>query len=177
MQSMSLIKLKTAVAAAMVLAALGLGGLAYHAAYGPAPAQAADAKPNPEVEALRKEVELLKRSLELALDKVKAQEEELRALKAHAVDERKLDDLVRKAMADWPFQRGEVGAAEDFRRLWLDLKGALPDAAAMEAVKAAEELRSARDPEAKRKALAALAQALEKLQRKDKDGDPKPRKN
>jgi hypothetical protein len=65
-----------------------MGGLAYQATVGTGPAYAAaaqtpaaDDKLRAELEALRKENDLLRRSLELALDKIKTQEAELRTLR------------------------------------------------------------------------------------------------
>jgi RNA polymerase sigma factor (sigma-70 family) len=84
LQTMLLAKLKVAVGAAMVVAALGVSGLAYQAAAQPAPGIAErklDSKPRSELEALRHENELLKLNLEVVLEKVRAQESELRTLR------------------------------------------------------------------------------------------------
>jgi hypothetical protein len=84
LKAMFLTKLQVAVAAAVALAAAGAGGAAYRAAGGPAAAQAAPAdgaKPPNELEALRKENELLRLNLQLVLEKVQAQQAEVRALK------------------------------------------------------------------------------------------------
>jgi len=83
LKSMFLTKLKMMVGAMMVVTALGAGGLVYRAAGQPAsPAQKQnDGKPRTELERLRHENELLKLNLEVVLEKVRAQEAELRALK------------------------------------------------------------------------------------------------
>jgi RNA polymerase sigma factor (sigma-70 family) len=86
-KAMLVTKLKVLVATFMVTVAVGLGGLGYQATVGTAPAHAAAQKPTAdanlkaELEALRKENDLLRRSLELALDKIKTQEAELRTLR------------------------------------------------------------------------------------------------
>jgi RNA polymerase sigma factor (sigma-70 family) len=90
LKAMFMAKLKPAVGAMMMMAALGIGGLAYHAGYGPTAVQAASpesregAKPQSELEVLRKENELLKLNLQIILEKVRAQEGELQAFRERA---------------------------------------------------------------------------------------------
>jgi RNA polymerase sigma factor (sigma-70 family) len=84
LKTMFLTKLKLAVGTLVVVAALGASGLAYRAtgqSQPPTPEKRIAGKPLTEVEALRKENELLKLNLEVVLEKVRAQEAELRALK------------------------------------------------------------------------------------------------
>ena len=82
LKAMFIAKLKAVAAMAVVLAALG--GLAWQAG-GRGSAQAAPPdKPQGEVEALRKEVELLRLNLLVVLEKVRAQEAELTALRGKA---------------------------------------------------------------------------------------------
>jgi hypothetical protein len=79
-----LMKKLRAVAVGLVVAtvALGMVGLAHWTSGGSGTAQAAPSdKPLTELEALRKENELLKLNLQVVLEKVKAQEAELRALR------------------------------------------------------------------------------------------------
>lgn len=85
-KSMFLAKLKLIVGAVMVVTVLGASGLVYRAAGQPAaPAEKQnDGKPKSELERLRHENELLKLNLEVVLEKVRAQEAELRALKGPA---------------------------------------------------------------------------------------------
>jgi RNA polymerase sigma factor (sigma-70 family) len=79
MKAMLLKKLRLAVGAVMVLAALGGVGAAYRAAD---LARAAEpGKPRDELEALRKENELLKLNLQVVLEKVRAQETEIAGLR------------------------------------------------------------------------------------------------
>jgi hypothetical protein len=87
LKTMLLTKLKLAVGAVMVMVALGASSLVYRASGQPAPTTTErkfDSKPRSELEALRRENELLKLNLEVVLEKVRAQEAELRHLKAQA---------------------------------------------------------------------------------------------
>lgn len=83
---MFLTKLKMIVGAAMIVTALGTSGLVYQASgQSASPAEKpSDGKPRSELERLRHENELLKLNLEVVLEKVRAQDAELRALKAQA---------------------------------------------------------------------------------------------
>jgi hypothetical protein len=93
LKTMFLAKLKLVAGVVTVAVALGATGLAYQTGVGPGSAQAAppaarsDADLKAELEALRRENDLLRQSLQLALEKVKAQEAEIRTVKereAHA---------------------------------------------------------------------------------------------
>jgi RNA polymerase sigma factor (sigma-70 family) len=75
-QTMLLAKLKLAVGAVMVVMVLGASGLVYRAS---GQSTAGPKRPLSELEALRRENELLKLNLEVVLEKVRAQEAELRA--------------------------------------------------------------------------------------------------
>jgi RNA polymerase sigma factor (sigma-70 family) len=93
LKTMLLTKLKVAVGAVMVMAVLGASGLVYRASGQPAPTATErkfDSKPRSELEALRRENELLKLNLEVVLEKVRAQEAELRGLKAKVGQARNL---------------------------------------------------------------------------------------
>ncbi len=82
LQSMFIAKLKLMAGALMVVTALGATGLVYRAAGQPGSSEPRrEGKPLSEVEALRRENELLKLNLEVVLEKVRAQEAELRALR------------------------------------------------------------------------------------------------
>jgi RNA polymerase sigma factor (sigma-70 family) len=83
MKTMLLKKLRLVAGAVVVLLALGAIGIGYQAGGGSGSAQAAPPdKPRNELEALRRENELLKLNLEVVLEKVRAQEAELRELRA-----------------------------------------------------------------------------------------------
>src|SRR5262245_39440554 len=84
LRAMFLAKLKVVIGVVLVVVALGAGGVAYRTADAQAvqPPRQAEGKPPSEVEALRKEVELLRLNLLVVLEKVRAQEAELRTLRA-----------------------------------------------------------------------------------------------
>jgi RNA polymerase sigma factor (sigma-70 family) len=83
MKAMLVKKLRLIACAVLIVAALGAVGIGYQAGGGPGSAQAAPPdKPKNELEALRRENELLKLNLEVVLEKVRAQEVELRELRA-----------------------------------------------------------------------------------------------
>src|SRR5205085_10433603 len=86
LKAMFIEKLKATVAPLVAVLALGAVGLACRFAGGPLAAQAAPqaGKPLTEVEALRKENELLKLNLQVVLEKVRAQGAELQSFKAKA---------------------------------------------------------------------------------------------
>jgi hypothetical protein len=95
MKTMLLRKLRIVVGVVMVLAALSLGGVGYHAGAMSAAAQAAGPdKPQGELDALRKENELMKLNLLVVLEKVRAQEAELKSLRKDvAASNQKLQGL------------------------------------------------------------------------------------
>jgi RNA polymerase sigma factor (sigma-70 family) len=85
MKTMFLAKLKTVIGTSIVAVALGVGGLIYNAELVPGGAQAADgANPKSELEKLRKENELLKMNLQVTLEKIIAQEDELKKLRGQS---------------------------------------------------------------------------------------------
>jgi hypothetical protein len=85
---MFLTKLKVVLSVVLTVVALGAGGVAYRSADAQtvSPAKRAAGKPQSELEALRRENELLKLNLEVVLEKVRAQENELRALRGRPAD-------------------------------------------------------------------------------------------
>jgi hypothetical protein len=178
MKAMLLKKLRLAVGAVMVLVALGAVGVGYQAGGGSGAAQAAPPdKPQNELEALRKENELLKLNLQVVLEKVQAQETEL-----HAV--RKDLAAAKAAPPAPPFAYNTVDWASPLTTCNNNaLMGALilsdrtfnitpysalscqtpasdPLTDAEAAVKA---LREAKDKEGQRKAAEALDRAMKKL--------------
>jgi hypothetical protein len=162
-QTMFLKKLKVVAATAVVVLALGAGGLAWRAG---GTAVAADkpqtGKPRTEVEALRREIELLRLNLEVVLEKVRAQEAELRELRAKGERPKALNFSER--------------ADREFLSLYYKALELKPDgSAAPDAVRQAEEavraLRAARDLEARRRAADALEKALKVLRGQITPGD------
>ncbi len=164
LRAMFLQKLKIAVAAVMTAVALGAGGIVYQAGAGPnrAEAQTAPAKPRNELEALRKENELLKLNLQVVLEKVRAQEEQLRALKQTAAISK---DAAQSWLADALKAKEDVLAD----RLLLDAtRVADPLGEVMAALKAYQD---AKDPKAKAAAAAKLENASRKLREQLKGQD------
>ena len=161
MKAMLLKKLRLVVGAVVVLAALGAVGFGYQAGSGPGAVQAAQPdKPRSEVEALRRENELLKLNLEVVLEKVRAQEAELRTLRGQAADAAKLPPHALHL--------------EYQRYLALKMLGeAVHSDPLGEAESALKALREAKDQEGQRRATEALEKALEKLKQQTKPGaDP-----
>jgi hypothetical protein len=162
MKTMFLAKLKLAVGAVMVVAALGAGGVAYQVS-GPRAAQAApEGKPASELEALRKENELLKFNLQVVLEKARAQEAELRALRgeAQAAKQRAVLEYTRVLQV-------EVAPRQVTKYVTLTTERAKPDPA-QQVEAALKAFREAKDPEAKRKAAEALERAVKKLREQPK---------
>jgi hypothetical protein len=188
-QTMLWAKLKLAVGAAMVVMALGASGLAYRAVGQSAPPER---RTLTEVEALRHENELLKLNLEVVLEKVRAQEAELRAFRSAAADVKKIEqgDKVKvgellKVIPLSVEREGLIKLRTDSKPPEVELK--LPENVAPlrvtaeshfelkskpdplhEAEAALKALREARDTEAQRKAADALEKALQKLREQQK---------
>jgi RNA polymerase sigma factor (sigma-70 family) len=103
LKSMFLTKLKLMVSAVMVVTVLGASGLVYRAAgQSAAPVEKlSDGKPKSELERLRHENELLKLNLEVVLEKMHAQEAELRTLKAKGQTSQAVIDLGGKNVRLW----------------------------------------------------------------------------
>jgi RNA polymerase sigma factor (sigma-70 family) len=165
LKTMFLAKLKLAVGVVMVVAALGAGGIAYQVG-GPRAVQAApEGKPVSELEALRKENELLKLNLQVVLEKVRAQEAELRSAKARE------EVLGNRRAAD--AQRRYYDAVALYELVARVETAKSPDPA-QQVEAALKAFREAKDPGAKRKAADALEQAVKKLREQPK-GTAKPR--
>jgi RNA polymerase sigma factor (sigma-70 family) len=106
MKAMLLKKLRLVVGAVVVLAALGMGGVAYQAGGFSATVQAAPPeKPVNELEALRKENELLKLNLQVVLEKVRAQETELHAARKELAAK---DEVTKGLQMSLLLQRNQV---------------------------------------------------------------------
>jgi hypothetical protein len=149
---MLLTKLKMVVGAMMVMVTLGTGGLVYRASGQSAPTVAEnklDRKPRTELEALRRENELLKLNLEVVLEKVRSQETELRTLRGQ----------VKVAI-------GEGKAVVDFLNdgiVDLVIVNEVHRDPLHEAEAALKELREASDQESRRRAADQLEKALKKV--------------
>jgi RNA polymerase sigma factor (sigma-70 family) len=152
LETMFLQKLKIATAALLTMIALGAGGFVYQAGTSPskAQAQAAPAKPVSELEALRKENELLKLNLQVVLEKVRAQDEQLKALKGKT--SARAASVIR-----------DLEAAIEVRQLELNLESAVKPDPLSEIEAALKLLRSAKDRLASQQAVEALDKATRKL--------------
>jgi RNA polymerase sigma factor (sigma-70 family) len=158
LKAMLMTKLKLAAAGVMVMVTLGASGLLYRAA-GQSEGQPAG-KPRNEVEALRHENELLKFNLELVLEKCRAQEAQLRALR----DEKRAtrtaagaplagEVLIRGLRTVKELRAADLAAA-------VQVAGLTPEQEVEAALKA---FREASDNETKRRAAEMLEGALKKL--------------
>ena len=167
LKTMFLAKLKLAFGAVMVVAALGAGGVAYQVS-GPRAAQAApEGKPASELEALRKENELLKLNLQVVLEKVRAQEAELRSVKARAGALGKQSAAAAQARYHQAVSAQYEALARYQSAFRKVNKEESPDPTKL--VEAAlKAFREAKDPEAKRRAAEALEQAAKKLREQPK---------
>jgi RNA polymerase sigma factor (sigma-70 family) len=193
MKAMLMKKLRLAVGGVLVVVALGVVGLGYQAGNNPAVAQAA--RPN-ELEALRKEVELLRLNLLVVLEKVRAQEAELRESRSKRVSEAPaeggISGMMRRGLGAGTGFSGGNGIPGGGPGTRFDggtnsndgLSGTLGNrtgsssgapapgtpAATSDPVKEAEEavkaLREAKDKDGKRKATEALERAMKKLKEK-----------
>jgi hypothetical protein len=166
LRAMFLTKLKIVVGVVLAVAALGAGGLAYRpeGAAAQTPPQA-EGKPRSELEALRRENELLKLNLEVVLEKVRAQEAELRTLRGQAKG-----TAEEKGVARWV-------ELSDEKRLALGRRTVResPDPG-QQAEAALKALRAAKDNEARLRAVDALDRALRNLReqlRKVQPDDPR----
>jgi RNA polymerase sigma factor (sigma-70 family) len=190
LKTMFLTKLKLGVAATMVAVLCAAGSLVYRAAGQAAPPQPREvAKPRTEVEALRREVELLRFNLELVLEKCRAQETELRTLRAGrdaAALNAKEDVAKLKTLLD---QQQAASAREAAKlKTLLDQQRYAADVAAAQAqfelvyrnvlkdptqdIEAAlKAFREAPNNEAKQRAAEALEKALKKLRQQLKPTD------
>jgi len=199
LKAMLMTKLKFAVGGLVAVAALTAGGLAYHS--GPAPAAAQtprddvrrdEARPPSEIEALRKENELLRLNLQVLLEKVRAQEAELQALRSQHPQRatpprentplhkppdntrpvpdpnRPLDALPGRPPGSGP--PGKFPPDGD----GLDPKARPPADPAAQAEAALKELREARDEAAREQALRNLEDALRKLRQQTPSGPERP---
>jgi hypothetical protein len=149
LRAMFFTKLKVALGVVLVVAALGVSGVAYRPADAQPtqPPKRAEGKPQTELEALRRENELLKLNLEVVLEKVRAQEAELRSLRrAKATEERvRTEDEWSALKAQWfaGMRAREVAAERD--------RQTTTPAAMREVDAALKALREARDDAARQR--------------------------
>jgi RNA polymerase sigma factor (sigma-70 family) len=153
LRAMFLAKAKVVFAAVVLVAALGAGGVAYRSdsVWAGQAEPPSKAKPRTELEALRRENELLKLNLEVVLEKVRTQEQELRGFREKT-----------KAV---PYDAAQYDAALTRYRAQLALGRAPRNEvdATKQAEAAVKALREANDNESRRRAVDALEQALRNL--------------
>jgi len=183
MKTMLIKKLRLAVGAVMVLTALGAVGVGYQAGGGSGTAQAAPPdRPLNELEALRKENELLKLNLQVVLEKVRAQENDLQGLRKQVASRDPMRTVGQALVKDtwnlYNLDNGtwQISALNDLSNgvPWVypnntaigtaDLarQNAVPDAA-RDAECAVKALREAKDKEGQRRATESLDKAIKKL--------------
>jgi RNA polymerase sigma factor (sigma-70 family) len=165
LKTMLLKKLKLVLALLMVVGVLGATGLAYRTG---GQATAADkptvGKPTTEVEALRKEVELLRLNLLVVLEKVSSQEAELRAFRRQGGAPRGDSSLPGPHPGLKGSGLGTPMAGSSAALPSLPGDNSPPQADPLkQAEDALKALRSARDPETRRKAEDALQKALARM--------------
>jgi RNA polymerase sigma factor (sigma-70 family) len=186
MKTMLLRKLRLVVGTVMVLVALGALGFGYQAAGGFGTAQAAPPdKPLNEVEALRKENELLRLNLLVVLEKVRAQENDIQGLRKEvAARDLKGKTIWGATVLDYDndglldvyvangklFRQAKDGTFEDVSRSAgvQPIRRADVAGPAKEAESALKALRQAKDREGQRRATEALEKALQKLKQQTK---------
>jgi len=154
------------VAVGLTVACLGLGGVAYQAqGQSPVPQGRGEARPRSELEALRRENELLKLNLEVVLEKVRAQEAELRGLRGVVAS-------AKLAQAETLLQANAVlldrtRLAGNRSRLLVETTTAPDPVQELEAVVKA--LREARSQEDKQGVVQRLSLVLKKLNEQGKE--------
>jgi RNA polymerase sigma factor (sigma-70 family) len=173
MKAMFIEKLKVTATALVVVLALGTVVLACRVGSGPLAAQAAPqggGRPLTELEALRKENELLKLNLQVVLEKVGAQGAELRALKGKAAQAvRKPAPQVEAGRQVETGEKVKLAAevdmkiAEELLALTLAKAKVVAPDALKQAEAALKALREARDPAARRRAAETLEKAAKQL--------------
>jgi RNA polymerase sigma factor (sigma-70 family) len=176
LRAMWIAKVKVVVAAVFAVAALG-AGVAYRseAVRAEQVAQASPAKPRSELEALRRENELLKLNLEVVLEKVRAQETELRALRGKkAGPEPVLDPSALQALERIEDMRlfQYLGAARGVKDMALEAKPRPGADGVRQAEEALRALREAKDVPSRRRALEALDRALRVLREQFPNAGP-----
>jgi RNA polymerase sigma factor (sigma-70 family) len=197
LRAMWITKVKVLVGAVLAVAALG-AGVAYHseAARAEQVVQASPAKPRSELEALRRENELLKLNLEVVLEKVRSQEKELRALRGKAAGpqvgfdsdslaldaqrrilNRILEEKALELQQGTKDNRLDLRQRRDAKNKEVELKQR-PDS---DGVRLAEEalraLRDAKDEPSRRRALEALDRALRTLREQKADSSSNNKKS
>jgi hypothetical protein len=127
LQAMWMPKLKAAAVVLALTAMVGVGGFFYRGAAAPS-AQAADAPTPSDVDALRKENELLKLNLQAVLEKLRAEEAEMRADAKPDNDEaaKRFAGVASRFKYKVPFEIGATDFKDDARIEILEVWGTKP---------------------------------------------------
>ena len=172
LRAMFLTKLKVVLGVVLAVVALGAGGVAYRPADAQTvqPPRRAEGKPRSELEALRRENELLKLNLEVVLEKVRAQEAELRALRGRTADVPGGYLNLKPGERARPLEQLQLTypKPKDENRLPADVADRIEVAL--------KRLREAKDDAARQRALDVLERALRQLREQPRQpGDTAPR--
>jgi RNA polymerase sigma factor (sigma-70 family) len=155
MKTMLVSKLKWVIGSVMLVTFLGAGGLVYQAS---GQSAAGDKRGLSEVEALRRENELLKLNLEIVLEKVRAQENEMHAMRKQINQPMDWNTNTIKFPAAFdpafPIQEKTIVWSPDAKK---------PVNPAQEVETALKKLGVARDPDSYRVASEELNKAMQKL--------------
>ncbi len=173
MKTMVLKRLRLVLGGILVLAMFALGGIAYQAGGGTGVALAAPAdRPASELDVLRRENELLKLNLQVVLEKLRAEESELRDLRSRSGPGAMMGSGMAGGMGGMSGMRGSggmMGMAGPVGAGGPSAPGAMRSASGdnVDVVKEAEaaikQLREARDRDSQRRAADALEKAMKKL--------------
>lgn len=154
MKTMLVNKLKWVIGTVMLVTLLGAGGLVYQAS---GQSAAGDKRGLSEVEALRRENELLKLNLEIVLEKVRTQEKEIHALRNNPKPTDWNTTTPKLPMAfdsGFPIQEKTIVWTPESKK---------PANTAQEVEAALKKLAAARDPDSYRAASEELNKAMQKL--------------
>jgi RNA polymerase sigma factor (sigma-70 family) len=179
LKTMFMDKMRLVLGLVMTVGVFVATGLAYRAEGQVTAAAKPDAdKPTNEVDALRKEVELLRLNLLVVLEKVRSQEAELRTFRGQAgkatggagqiapsLGRQLAGPSTRGVAQNLSLSLSELAKVRNYYQ-HLTLTGVAPPDRLQEAESAMKALRSARDKEAERRAVEALEKALQKLKNK-----------
>jgi RNA polymerase sigma factor (sigma-70 family) len=166
-KAMFLKKLRVVVGGLLVMAGLAAVGVAYQGegrtAQAAPPEKREEGKLS-ELEALRKENELLKVNLNVVLEKVRSQETEIKGLRERPAVSNPFTSTAVELLQDRNFNTFTTG--------FLDRGTVLRPDPVQEAESALKALREAKDKEAKRRATESLEKALQKIKEQGKDTRP-----
>ncbi len=171
----------------MILASIGIAVgascLAYYATFGAGTAHAQEGKAKSELEALRKENDLLRRSLELALDKIRAQEASLKDVTAELKTKNETTAVLPNFYTTQTMYN--LNATPLFNPMWSQYNtveystflrptnaSVYLNEANLDLSNNIKDLKEAQDPGATKKAIEALEHALKELRNSIRKENP-----